>query len=117
LLKWLNERLNEEGAAQAAPNSTRRQNDSERLGYDAVNMPEHYRRFKIEPMRYCVENGMNIFQFSINKYVSRYPHKNGVEDLKKAARCLDMAIAFEEGDPDWWRLPGERASRRCYLVD
>lgn len=94
----------------------KRINDTERLGYDAVNLPDHYKQFKIEPVRFTVENKLNFLQASIIKYVVRFPYKNGVEDLKKAARMLDMAIAFEEGDPDWWKLPGERASRKFYLV-
>lgn len=117
-LKRNNEALNEEASGEqslgASPSP--RMNDSERLGYDAVNLPEHYNRFKIEPMHFCQENNLNPLQTAINKYTVRYPYKNGVEDLRKAARCLDMLIAFEEGDPDWWRLPGERASRRTYIV-
>lgn len=94
----------------------KRDNDSERLGYDAVNLPDHYKAFKIEPIHFCQENNLSMLQSSILKYVVRYGLKNGVEDLKKAARCLDMLIAFEEGDPDWWKLPGERASKRFYLI-
>jgi hypothetical protein len=94
----------------------RRINDSERLGYDAVNLPDHYKKFKIEPISFCQENGLDALQTAITKYVVRFRDKNGVEDLKKAGRCLDMLIAFEEGDPDWWKLPGERASGRFYLV-
>lgn len=99
----------------AAPKSAR-QNDSERLGYDAVNLPDHYKAFPMEPVRFCQENNLSFLQSSILKYVVRYNLKNGIEDLKKAARCLDMMMAFEEGDPDWWKLPGERATRRTYII-
>jgi hypothetical protein len=133
-LKRFNDRLNAKaGVASAAPVSPsthripdplrdppgtppRRLTDTERLGYDAVNLPDHYKKFKIEPIRFCQENGLDANQTAIIKYVTRFRDKNGTEDLKKAARMLDMLIAFEEGDPDWWRLPGERASRRTYIV-
>lgn len=79
-----------------------RMNDSERLGYDAVHLPDHYAKFKIEPVRFVVENRLDFLQASILKYVVRFRDKNGVEDLFKARRMLDMLIAFEQGDPDWW---------------
>jgi hypothetical protein len=104
-----------EGSEQSGPPT--RQNDSERLGYDAVHLPDHYKKFKIEPVRFTVENGLNFLQASIIKYVVRYPHKNGTEDLRKAGRMLDMLLAYEHGDPDWWRLASERASGRNYLTD
>lgn len=99
--------------APAAP--TPRLSDTERLGYDAVNLPDHYRTFPIEPMYFCMVNRLDPLQTAINKYTLRFRHKNGTEDLYKAARCLEMLIAFEEGDVDWWRLPTERASERDYL--
>lgn len=70
---------------------------------DAVVLPEHYARFKIEPIRFCIENNLNGFQFNIIKYTLRYDAKNGLEDLKKARRYLDMFIKFVDKDPDWWR--------------
>lgn len=70
---------------------------------DMVVMPEHYARFKIEPIRFICENNLNFFQGNIIKYVLRHDAKNGLEDLKKARRYLDMFIKFVEGDADWWR--------------
>jgi Protein of unknwon function (DUF3310) len=82
----------------------KRMNDSERLGYDAVNLPDHYKVFKIEPIHFCQENKLDPLQTAIVKYVVRYPMKNGVEDLFKARRCLDMLVANVQGDPDWWTM-------------
>lgn len=73
---------------------------------DAVNLPAHYARFKIEPIKFCIENNLNGFQFNIVKYIMRHDAKNGVEDLRKARRYLDMFIKFVEGNPDWWRADG-----------
>nr|WP_316651515.1 DUF3310 domain-containing protein [uncultured Gellertiella sp.] len=70
---------------------------------DNVVLPKHYARYKIEPIRFSIENGLDGFQFNIVKYVTRHDAKNGLEDLRKAKRYLEMYIKYIEGDPDWWR--------------
>lgn len=70
---------------------------------DAVNLPAHYARFKIEPVRFCVENKLGFLPSNVIKYTCRHDMKNGIEDLRKARRCLDMMIALLEGDDDWWK--------------
>ena len=77
---------------------------------DMVNLPPHYARFKIEPMRFAVENALNPLQFNVIKYILRFDAKNGKEDLLKARRCLDMLIKFNDGDPDWWMKPDSNSS-------
>lgn len=77
-------------------------------GEDMVNLPAHYARFKIEPMHFIVANGLNWFQGNVLKYILRYDAKNGLEDLKKAQRYLEMFIKWVEGDPDWWRHPSKQ---------
>jgi hypothetical protein len=72
-------------------------------GEDMVNLPPHYARFKIEPMHFIVENGLNWFQGNVLKYILRYDAKNGLEDLRKAQRYLTMFIKWVEGDVDWWK--------------
>lgn len=66
---------------------------------DQVVRPNHYARFKIEPIYFAEENGLSFIQGNIIKYVCRYDAKNGVEDLKKARRYIDMLIGKVEGDP------------------
>lgn len=67
---------------------------------------------KINPS-YYVHNGVEAFdnledelgvtgflfylQGCIRKYLWRWKDKNGVEDLKKARRCLDQMIEVAEG--------------------
>jgi len=68
---------------------------------DTLN-PEvpHYKHFKIQPIDYITENGMDFLEGNIIKYVSRYKHKGGVEDLRKAKNYLEWLIdreATEEG--------------------
>jgi hypothetical protein len=78
---------------------------------DMVNLPAHYARFKIEPMRFIAENGLNWFQGNIIKYICRWDAKDGRQDLRKAARYLQMWQLFLDGNPDWWRAskhPDER---------
>ena len=73
---------------------------------DMVNLPPHYARFKIEPIRYAVENQLNTFQFNINKYCARAPHKHkdgGLEDIRKVIRYAVMYYRWIRGDKDWWK--------------
>lgn len=56
----------------------------------------HYSKLKIQPMQYCLENGLNYAQSNVIKYVTRYKDKNGVEDLKKAIHCIELLIEHEE---------------------
>lgn len=72
-------------------------------GADMVVLPEHYSRYKLEPIRFICENNLNFFQGNLIKYILRYDAKNGLEDLEKAQRYLTMFILFVKGDPDWWK--------------
>lgn len=70
------------------------------LPHDPVNSPSHYKFGGIDPIDY-MQIKMTPEQFkgfligNVLKYVSRYPHKNGVEDLKKAKWYLDRLINSE----------------------
>ena len=71
---------------------------------DEVNLPSHYARFKIEPIRFLVENfGPSILVGKIVKYSMRYDGKNGLQDIDKAIRCAQMLRAYVAGDSDWWQ--------------
>lgn len=63
--------------------------------------PDHYVRYVIEPIRFIRENNLPFWMGNIIKYVCRHEYKNGIEDLKKARRYLDMEIAKLEGKEDW----------------
>lgn len=64
---------------------------------DNVNRPAHYTYGNIEVIDY-IRDKLTKEQFegycmgNVMKYVSRYRHKNGVEDLKKARVYLNWAI-------------------------
>lgn len=66
---------------------------------DMVNKPSHYQgKFNMEVFD-VIENfcwglfGLNMFLFgNVVKYVLRFQKKDGIKDLKKARRNLDLLI-------------------------
>jgi hypothetical protein len=58
---------------------------------------DHYKKCSIEPITYIEANGLGFHAGNVVKYVSRYKHKNGIDDLLKARWYIDRLIAMEEG--------------------
>lgn len=58
--------------------------------------PNHYTRFKIQPLDFILANGIGFAEGNVIKYVCRYDAKNGLEDLRKARTYLDRLIAARE---------------------
>ena len=57
----------------------------------------HYRaRGGIEPIDFIVSNSLDFLEGNVVKYVSRYRHKDGLKDLKKAQQYLTWLIEREE---------------------
>lgn len=56
----------------------------------------HYKNLKIQPMEYALANDLNYGQANSIKYITRYKHKNGIEDLEKAKHCIDLLIEYEK---------------------
>ena len=72
---------------------------------DPVNHPAHYTECSLE----CIDVMLAVFgrkavtDFCILnafKYMWRYEHKNGLEDLQKAERYLAMATTFQMGNAE-----------------
>lgn len=63
---------------------------------DYVENPEHYDQYRIEPYFFLVANNVPFAEGNVIKYVLRWRKKNGIEDLKKARRCIDLLIEAEE---------------------
>ncbi|EKB1221289.1 DUF3310 domain-containing protein [Listeria monocytogenes] len=66
---------------------------------DNVNNPSHYTSGGIETLDYIkakVKDYPSYVAGNILKYVSRYEHKNGIEDLKKAQFYLNDLIEWME---------------------
>lgn len=68
---------------------------------DNVNHPKHYNVGNIEVIHY-IEDKLSYEEFTgyltgnLIKYISRYKHKNGLEDLKKAQWYLNYLISYIE---------------------
>jgi hypothetical protein len=62
---------------------------------DLVNHPKHYTAGGIECIDYINACKFDYLEGNIVKYVTRYKHKNGVEDLRKAEFYLRMLIERE----------------------
>ena len=58
---------------------------------DLINHPTHYTQ-GIEVYDFIDSHNMSFAQGNVIKYVSRYKHKNGLEDLKKASWYLEKLI-------------------------
>ena len=55
----------------------------------------HYKQFQIEPWDAIVDWGLGYLDGNAVKYLSRWRHKNGIEDLKKARHYIDKLIEVE----------------------
>ncbi|CAB4142347.1 SaV-like [uncultured Caudovirales phage] len=70
---------------------------------DLINHPSHYTQGGIETIDY-LQAKMTQEQFegylvgNILKYVSRYPHKNGIEDLRKAQWYVNKLIEVTKNE-------------------
>ena len=61
--------------------------------------PKHYTDgFGIKRLDYIIENEMDFLEGNIIKYVSRYPHKGGLNDLYKAQVYLNRFIVREQAN-------------------
>lgn len=52
----------------------------------------HYATKAIQPWDYILANKLGFLEGNIIKYVSRYPEKGGIKDLRKAIHCLEKLI-------------------------
>jgi hypothetical protein len=60
--------------------------------HNPVVQPSHYSRFTIEPITFINANSLSYNVGNVVKYVCRYDAKNGIEDLEKAKRYIDIQI-------------------------
>ncbi len=56
--------------------------------------PPYYAKYKIDPWTFIIENQLGMDVGSVVKYVVRHQDKNGVEDLNKAIKCIEMMKEF-----------------------
>ena len=60
--------------------------------YDVVKKPKGYNQGNIEVWDFIIDQKLDYLEGNIVKYVCRYKHKNGLEDLNKAKAYLDKLI-------------------------
>lgn len=58
---------------------------------------DHYKKLKIQPMQYSMDNKLDACQHTAIKYITRFRDKGGIADLEKAKHVIDMLIEFERG--------------------
>ena len=58
----------------------------------------HYRRMKIQPSKFVIENKLLFPEGNVIKYICRHPYKGGKEDLEKAKHFIDMIIERDYKD-------------------
>ncbi len=61
---------------------------------DPIN-PDYYKR-GIEVTKFILSWGLGFCEGNILKYLIRFRNKNGVEDLRKAEKYLQLLIEKEE---------------------
>lgn len=59
----------------------------------------HYKLNAIQPIQYTVANAMGPCEMNIIKYITRFQHKNGVEDLKKARHYIELHLETIQSEP------------------
>ena len=52
----------------------------------------HYKKMKIQPSKFVIENELLFPEGSVIKYICRHRFKNGKEDLIKAIHFIEMII-------------------------
>ena len=67
------------------------------LEKEEVTNPKHYDKvgFGIQPLEYIIANELDFMEGNVIKYVSRYPHKGGLNDLLKARTYIEKLIERE----------------------
>jgi len=60
--------------------------------YDKQVGGSHYKKMKIQPSKFVIENELLFPEGNVIKYICRHSYKNGKEDLEKAIHFIEMII-------------------------
>ena len=63
--------------------------------YDKQVGGSHYKKMKIQPSKFVIENELLFPEGSVIKYICRHRFKNGKEDLLKAIHFIEMIIEID----------------------
>lgn len=72
---------------------------------DMVDHPQHYARWKMEPIEFVAINNLPWWLHAVIKYTMRYDAKDGLKDMYKARSYLEMKIRQLEGVKRFWEKP------------
>lgn len=72
-----------------------------KVNADPVYRPEHYTQWKLEPFTFLMLNGVPFAEGCAIKYLMRWRKKNGIEDLQKARRIIEMIIELETNGAEY----------------
>lgn len=61
----------------------------------------HYMSLKMQPIELIVQSNLSFIQGCIIKYISRYEHKNGLQDIKKCIHYAQLAIELNSTGPNF----------------
>jgi len=70
--------------------------DKKTFALDKQEGGDHYSSMDIQPAEYILANSIPYIEGCVIKYVSRWRHKGGIQDLEKARHCLDILIEHEQ---------------------
>ena len=86
----------EEDAEHAATIETWRREYNEASALAKQTGGNHYKQMKIQPVEYVELNELSFLEGCVIKYISRWRHKNGLEDLRKIQHCVDLLIELND---------------------
>lgn len=78
----------------------KRKLESEKSALNKEVGGNHYKEFRIQPIEFIEGNDLGFSVGNIIKYVCRYKHKNGKEDLLKAKHYIELLIELEYGNAE-----------------
>ena len=56
----------------------------------------HYKTMAIQPVEYITRNKLGFLEGNAIKYISRWKHKGGRQDLQKAIHCIELLIQMHD---------------------
>ena len=66
--------------------------------YDKQVGGSHYKKMKIQPSKFVIENELLFPEGNVIKYICRHRYKTGKEDLEKAVHFIEMIIERDYKD-------------------
>ena len=59
----------------------------------------HYKKMKIQPSKFVIENKLLFPEGNVIKYICRHQYKGGKQDLEKAIHFIEMIIERDYTEP------------------